>query len=73
LNVATVVVPFTPVSTVVTAKEALKPDAVRDREQGKRGKRKKRLRRKTDVFIRQGEWFFIPAPDVRIKDKLKFR
>ena len=29
-----------PVSTVVTAKEALKPDAVRDREQGKRGSRR---------------------------------
>ena len=44
----------------------LKPEAVRDRERGKKGKRKKRLRRKTDVFIRQGEWFFIPAPDVRV-------
>ena len=54
-------------STVVTAKEALKPDAVRSREQGKRGKR---LRRRTDVFIRQGEWFFIPAPDVQVNEKL---
>jgi hypothetical protein len=59
-----------PVSSVVTAKEALKPDLVRSREQGKRGKRKKRLRRKTDVFIRQGEWFFIPASDVRVNEKL---
>jgi hypothetical protein len=59
-----------PVSTVVTAKVALKPDAVRVREQGKRGKQKKRLRRKTDVFIRQGEWFFIPAPDVQVDKKL---
>jgi len=61
-----------PVSTVVTAKEALKPDAVRDRERGKKGKRKKRLRRKTDVFIRQGEWFFIPAPEVKVNDKMIF-
>ncbi|MHB8969623.1 MAG: hypothetical protein ACYC3X_05600 [Pirellulaceae bacterium] len=59
-----------PVSSVVTAKEALKPDLVRNREQGKRGKRQKRLRRKTDVFIRQGEWFFVPAPDVQVQDKL---
>jgi hypothetical protein len=59
-----------PVSSVVTAKEALKPDLVRDRERGKKGKRRKRLRRKTDVFIRQGEWFFIPAPDVQVNDKL---
>ena len=55
---------------MVTAKEALKPDLVRDREQGKKGKRQKRLRRKTDVFVRQGEWFFIPAPDVRVNEKL---
>ena len=60
------------VSTVVTAKEALKPDLVRSREQGKKGKRSKRLRRKTDVFIRQGEWFFIPAPEVRVNAKLIF-
>ena len=58
------------VSSVVTAKEALKPDLVRRREQGKRGKRKKRLRRKTDVFVRQGEWFFIPSPGVRVNEKL---
>jgi len=59
-----------PVSTVVTAKLALKPDAVRDRERGKKGNRQKRLRRKTDVFVRQGEWFFIPAPDVQVNCKL---
>lgn len=40
-----------PVSSVVTAKEALKPDLVREREQGKKGKRQMRLRRKTDVFV----------------------
>lgn len=60
-------------STVVTAKEALKPDAVRIREQGKKGKRTKRLRRKTDVFIRQGEWFFIPAPEIQVDKKLIHR
>lgn len=59
-----------PVSSVLTAKDALKPDAVRSREQGKRGKWEKRLRRKTDVFVRQGEWFFIPASDVRIDERL---
>jgi len=58
-----------PVSSVVTAKEALKPDLVRDRERGKKGKRQKRLRRKTDVFVRQGEWFFIPAPNVQVDEK----
>lgn len=57
-------------SSVVTAKEALKPGVVRERERGKKGKRSKRLRRKTEVFIRQGEWFFIPAPDVRVNEQL---
>jgi len=59
-----------PISSVVTAKEALKPDLVRNLERGKKGKRKNRLRRKTDVFVRQGEWFFLPAPNVPINDKL---
>jgi hypothetical protein len=54
-----------PVGTVVTAKEALKPQSVRDAESGQRGKRAKRLRRKTDAFVRQGEWFFLPAPQLR--------
>jgi len=58
-----------PVSTVVTAKEALKPDRVRERERGTRGKGKRRLRRKTAVFVRQGEWFFIPAPGVRVDER----
>jgi len=56
------------VGTVVTAKEALKPELVRNLERGKKGKRHKRLRRKTDTFVRQGEWFFVPAPDVRIEN-----
>ena len=62
-----------PVSSVVTAKEALKPDLVRTLERGKKGKRAKRQRRKTDVFIRQGEWFFVPAADVQIDEKNRLR
>ena len=62
-----------PVSSVVTAKEALKPAFVRNLESGKKGKRKKRHRRKTDTFIRQGEWFFVPAPGVVAKEKLVLR
>lgn len=61
------------VSTVVTAKEALKPDLVRTLEQGKKGDRKSRLRRKTETFIRQGEWFFIPALDVQANEKFILR
>ncbi len=59
-----------PVSNVITAKESLKPDLVRNMESGKKGKRKKRLRRKTDTFIRQGEWFFVPVTDVQINENL---
>ena len=61
------------VSNVVTAKEALKPDLVRNLERGKKGKQAKRRRRKTDVFVRQGEWFFIPANNVPIDGQLVFR
>jgi hypothetical protein len=60
-------------STVVTAKEALKPDLVRNLERGKKGKQKNRQRRKTETFIRQGEWFFIAAPDVQVDEKLVLR
>jgi hypothetical protein len=62
-----------PVSNVVTAKESLKPALVREREQGMRGKQRKRLRRKTEVFVRQGEWFFIPAPEVSVDERLVLR
>lgn len=52
------------VSNVRTAMEALKPQAVRD-EQARRGLRyENRSRRRTAAFLRQGEWFFIPAPDL---------
>ena len=62
-----------PVSSVLTAKEVLKPEVVRNLESGRKGKQKKRHRRKTDTFIRQGEWFFIPAPGVTADEKLVLR
>ena len=62
-----------PVSSVVTAKEALKPELVRWLERGRRGKRERRLRRKTDTFVRQGEWFFIPALGIKVDEKLVLR
>ena len=61
------------VSSVVTAKEALKPEFVRNLESGKKGKRRKRHRRKTETFVRQGEWFFVPAPGVVADEKLVLR
>jgi len=59
-----------PVSSVVTAKEALKPELVRNLESGRKGKWKKRHRRKTDTFVRQGEWFFVPALGIDADPKL---
>lgn len=61
----------TPVSRVRDAKQALKPDLV---QSGVRGVRAKyRNRRSNAARIRQGEWFFIPAPDVRVEKFLLLR
>ena len=47
------------VSTVATAKASLKPAEILLNETGLNTK--KRNRRKTKIFKRQGEWFFVPA------------
>lgn len=49
-----------PVTTVDQAMEALKPQIVIDA--ARRVKRKDRNRRRNDAYVRQGEWFFVPAP-----------
>jgi hypothetical protein len=48
-------------STVVQAKEALKPVAVRTRQNLLGVPTRLRNRRKNAAFRRQGEWFFVPA------------
>jgi hypothetical protein len=48
-----------PVSTVEAAKQALKPEAVLAAERGLSSKY--RHRRRNDAWLRQGEWFFLPA------------
>lgn len=47
------------VSTVAAAKDSLKPEEIVFRQKGLPVK--KRHRRKTEQFKRQGEWFFVPA------------
>ena len=47
-------------TSVRTAKESLKPFAVRQAEKSVRPKH--RQRRKNPARLRQGEWFFLPAP-----------
>jgi hypothetical protein len=54
-----------PVSTVDGAQIALKPGEVRMREEAMGVTRKERFRRKNAAFIRQGEWFFLPAGEIQ--------
>lgn len=61
------------VATVRTAKEALKPREVKIVQASKRLKAKARNRRKNAAYIRQGEWFFIPAPSLVVDPKLVLR
>src|SRR3989338_11441809 len=49
-------------TTVEVAKERLKPAIVIETQERLRVKSKDRNKRKNDGFVRQGEWFFIPAP-----------
>ena len=56
-------------SSVITAFEALKPQSVREEEEKTHVKKKNRNRRKNDAWRRQGEWFFIPKPDLEF-DKM---
>lgn len=51
-------------SSVAQAKEALKPEEVRAAETRVHLKGKQRNRRRNRAFIRQGEGFFIPVPEL---------
>jgi len=51
-------------STVTEALEALKPPAVRRSQMLNRVKAKRRNKRRNAAFVRQGEWFFVPAPRI---------
>jgi hypothetical protein len=59
------------VSRVKDAMQALKPEEVLKAERGVRTKN--RDRRCNRARTRQGEWFFIPAPDVNLSDLLMLR
>lgn len=50
-----------PVGTVMQAKQALKPREIRETENRKGFRNKQRNTRKNEVYLRQGEWFFLPA------------
>jgi hypothetical protein len=55
-----------PVGTVSAAKEALKPQEVRDVQARLGLDAAARGRRKNDAYRRQGEWFFVPAPRLSV-------
>jgi hypothetical protein len=60
-------------SNVRTAMEALKPRAADDAQARHRVRFEHRNRRKNPGFVRQGEWFFIPRPDLRVPPELVTR
>src|SRR5215470_8840734 len=66
-------VPGNSVTNVVNAMEALQPAEVRGAVSQKVKRHKDRLRRRNEAFVRQGEWFFIPAPELVVKPKLVLR
>jgi len=66
-------VPGNSVTNVVNAMEALQPAEVRRTVSRKVKRHKNRLRRRNEAFVRQGEWFFIPAPELEVKPKLVMR
>jgi hypothetical protein len=62
-----------PVGTVRQAKEALKPAEVLVAQASEGLRARARGRRKNAAFVRQGEWFFLPAPELVVDQKLVLR
>jgi hypothetical protein len=62
-----------PVGTVRQAKEALKPAEVQTAQAREGLGARARGRRKNAAYVRQGEWFFLPAPDLAVDEKLVLR
>ena len=66
-------VPGASVSGVVTAMESLQPEDVRASVRSSLRRRKNRFRRRNEAYVRQGEWFFIPQPNLVVPEKLMLR
>jgi hypothetical protein len=66
-------VPGASVSGVVTAMESLQPPLVQRAVNVNLRRPKLRLRRRNEAFVRQGEWFFIPAPNLVVPAWLLLR
>jgi hypothetical protein len=61
------------VMTVQGAKDALKPQAVWDAMRDADVPMHERDGRVTDAFIRQGEWFFLPRPEMEVSEHVALR
>jgi hypothetical protein len=61
------------VSGVASAMEALKPPEVLEAQARQSVSGKDRRRRKNAAFRRQGEWFFLPAPYLKVDRQLVLR
>ncbi len=59
-------VPGKSVTGVINALEALQPDFVRGSIQQNLRRHKNRFQRRNEIFVRQGEWFFVFAPEAAI-------
>lgn len=55
-------------ASVPAAMESLKPQLVLDAQDEKRVKRSRRRRRRTAAYVRQGEWFFLPRPQLVVDE-----
>jgi hypothetical protein len=56
-------------TNVFSAMEALKPPEVLEAQRRQGIKGKDRQRRKNAAYVRQGEWFFLPAPKLHVEKK----
>ncbi|HEV2863672.1 MAG TPA: hypothetical protein VGX48_21890 [Pyrinomonadaceae bacterium] len=66
-------VPGKSVSGVLTAFRALQPPLVRYSAYVNLKRSKNLFRRRNEAYVRQGEWFFVPAPGQKIDEKLVVR
>lgn len=55
------------ITNVVKAMESLKPAAAQQAQKSKKIRKKNRNKRHNRGFVRQGEWFFVPTPELKIK------
>lgn len=69
----TCAVPGSSVSNVKTALLALKPPQVLAAETSLYLRGHERLRRRNRAYLRQGEWFFLPEPDLVVNEGLILR